>query len=176
MAGLVALAGCATPAQVKQMVPDDFEASAAKPESPFHRSIALERVGGGEAPDPMMVYSAVGAKELEEALHQALRKFEYLSVDDQAAPFRLHAFLVDMRRPGVGITMVATSLVRYKLIRARDRNVVYDDVVTASATKTGSDAFVGAERHRMAVEGAIRANIAEFLASLRSSNLEEKAR
>jgi hypothetical protein len=57
----------------------------------------------------------------------------------------------------------------------RDESVIYDDVLTASATKTGSDAFVGAERHRMAVEGAIRANIAEFLANLRSMNVEKRA-
>jgi hypothetical protein len=158
-----------------QMVPDAFEASAARSDSPFHDGVGIGRVGGGEAPDPMMVYSAVGAGELEGALRQALRKFEYLSKDEQRAPFRLQAFLVDMRRPGVGMTMVATSLIRYKLIRVRDESVIYDDVLTASATKTGSDAFVGAERHRMAVEGAIRANIAEFLANLRSMNVEKRA-
>jgi hypothetical protein len=81
-----------------------------------------------------------------------------------------------MRRPGVGITLVATSVIRYKLTRARDGGVVYDDVLTTSATRTGSDAFVGVVRARMAVEGAIRSNIAEFLANLRASNLEEKAR
>jgi hypothetical protein len=156
------------------MVPDAFEASAARSDSPFHDGVGIGRVGGGEAPDPMMVYSAVGAGELEGALRQALRKFEYLSKDEQRAPFRLQAFLVDMRRPGVGMTMVATSLIRYKLIRVRDESVIYDDVLTASATKTGSDAFVGAERHRMAVEGAIRANIAEFLANLRSMNVEKR--
>lgn len=176
LAGLVALGGCATPAKMDQMIPDQFEASGAPSDSPVRQGIVIEKVGGGEAPDPMMDYSAVGTKELEGALRQALSTFGYLSADNERAPYRLQAFLVDMRRPGVGITMVATSLIRYKLTRARDAHVVYDDIVTASATKTGDDAFVGAVRHRMAIESAVRANIAKFLATLRSPELERSAR
>jgi hypothetical protein len=175
-AGLIALAGCATPAQMAGMVPDEFDAAAARPDSPFRESVSIERVGGGEAPDPMMVYSAVGGGQLAGALRDALKKFDYLSADDERARFRLQAFLVDMRRPGVGLTLVATALVRYKLSRASDASVIYDDVLSTSATRTVDDAFVGVERARMAVEGAIRANIAEFLAALRSPALEEKAR
>lgn len=176
LATLLALGGCATPAKMDQMVPNEHEAPAAPSNSMLRGAVAIERVGGGEAPDPMMVYSAVGAKELEGALREALGKFGYLSPDANDAPYRLQAFLVDMRRPGVGITMVATSLIRYKLVRARDASVLYDDIVTASARKTGSDAFVGAERHRMAVEGSIRANIAQFLANLYSSDFEKRGR
>lgn len=175
-AGLIALAGCATPAQMGGMIPDQFDAAAARPDSPFRTSIAVERVGGGEAPDPMMVYSAVGGEQLEGALRESLKKFDYLSAEDERARFRLQAFLVDMRRPGVGLTLTATALVRYKLTRASDGNVIYDDVLTTSATRTVDDAFVGVERARMAVEGAIRASIAEFLAALRSPALEAKAR
>ena len=72
--------------------------------------------------------------------------------------------------------MVATSLILYKLTRAQDGRVLYDDVVTASATKSWSDAFVGAVRHRMVVEASIRANIAEFLANLRSPDLQTRVR
>jgi hypothetical protein len=174
-AGLMALAGCATPAQMAGMVPDEFDAARAHADSPFRASVTVERVGGGEAPDPMMVYSAVGGEQLEGALREALMKFDYLSADDERARFRLQAFLVDMRRPGVGLTLTATALVRYKLTRASDGSVIYDDVLTASATRTVDDAFVGVERARMAVEGAIRTNIAEFLAALRSPELEERA-
>lgn len=176
LAGFVALGACATPAHMDPMIPDQFEASEAHPDSPFREGIVIEKVGGGEAPDPMMDYSAVGTKELEGALSQALSRFGYLSADGERAPYRMQVFLVDMRRPGVGLTMVATSIIRYKLTRAHDGRVVYDDIVTASATKNLSDALGGAVRHRLVVEAAVRANIIEFLAALRSPELERSAR
>jgi hypothetical protein len=162
------LGGCATPAQAENMVPLSRDIPQAAADSPLRGAIAVDAVGGGEAPASNMAYSTVGNAELEKALRRSLHEYGYLSTDDAGAPFRLKAFLMELRRPRGGFTMVATSFVRYKVSRGSDGRIVYDDIVDVSASKTFDDEFVGAIRDRMVLEASIRENIAEFLRALNS--------
>lgn len=163
LAGLTLLGGCASPAEPANMAVPAGEAPQAAASSALRNGIAVVAVGGGEAPSRDMTYSTVGTAELEQALRESLRSYGYLSTKNDDAPLRLNAFLVSLRRPRGGFTMTAISQVRYKLSRALDGKVVYDDIVHATATLTVEDEFVGAKRDRMVLETAIRKNIAQFL-------------
>jgi hypothetical protein len=175
---VVAVSGCATPAQMQNMIPVDVGVPKAPADSPFREAIVLDRVGGGEEPSPDMTYATVGGKELEEALRKSLRDYEYLNAGE-GARFRLDVTLVNIRRRLVGMPensscgphcvgggRVYTSYMQYKLTRLRDDQVVYDEIVNVSATKTIEDEFVGAARDRLTLEAAVRGNVARFLRTL----------
>lgn len=164
------LSACATPARTGQMVPESTLFSRYGSDSPFHNAIAISRVGGGEKTNPLLV-SKVGDKELRETLRLSLSQSGLLSASDVAAPFCLEVFLIELKQPAAGLTMIVTSAMRYKLVRSRDDQVAYDDIITASCKATVSDSFLGPHRLKLASEGSIQANIALFLQNLRSINI-----
>ena len=79
-----------------------------------------------------MLWSKVGSNELHEALRLSLSQYGFLGISNEVAPFRLELFLVELKQPPGGYTLIVTSIIRYKLTRTRDDQVVYDDIVTAS--------------------------------------------
>ena len=101
----------------------------------------------------------------------SLSKYGFLSTSDVAAPFRLEVFLIELKQPPGGHTLIVTSFIRYKLTRSFDDQVVYDDIIAASYTATLQDAFDAQYRMKLANEGSIRANIAAFLHYLYSFNI-----
>jgi hypothetical protein len=141
-------------------------------DSPLLNAIAISKVGGGEKTNPLL-RSKVGSNELEEALRLSLSQGGLLSTSDFAAPFRLEVFLIELKQPDRGYTLIVTSAMRYKLTRRSDDQVVYDDIITASYEATLGDAFVGTHRLKLANEGSIRTNIAVFLQHLHSLNISE---
>lgn len=164
LSALMALAGCATPAQPEHMVPRQLAAQTLDPSSMLRGAIFLAKVGGGEETHPALV-SKVGNKELEEALRASLRRYGALSGDTKAV-VELDVFLIELKQQTSGFGMTVDSFVRYKLTRTRDRKVVMDDIVTASHRATVDDALYGPQRLQLANEGAIRANIEAFLKKL----------
>ncbi len=139
---------------------------------PLRNGIAISKVGGGEKTNPLLV-SKVGDKELHETLRLSLSRCGLLSTSDVAAPFCLEAFLIELKQPAAGLTMIVTSAMRYKLTRSRDNQVVYDDIVTASYQATVGDSFLGPHRLKLASEGPIRANIAIFLEKLNTLDISK---
>ncbi len=166
------LSGCATPARPGHMVPESTLFSSCSPDSPLRNAIAISKVGGGEKTNPLLV-SKVGDKELNETLRLSLERFGFLSTSDVAAAFRLEVFLVELKQPSGGYTTIVTSVIRYKLTRSSDDQVLYDDIITASYKVTVGDVFYGVHRLKVANEGSIRTNIAVFLQHLHSLNISE---
>ena len=172
IAMLGTLIGCATPARPGHMVPETAHFPSQSLDSPLHSAIAISRVGGGEKTNPLLV-SKVGSNELQEALRLSLKQCGLLSPSDVAAPFRLEVFLIELKQSGSSLTAIVDSVMRYKLIRSGDDQVVYDDIITASYKATVGDSFYGPQRLKLANEGAIRANIAAFLENLHSLNISK---
>lgn len=170
IAMLGVLSGCATPVRSGHMVPESALLSSYSLDSPLRNAIAISKVGGGEKTNPLLA-SKVGNNELQEALRLSLSQCGFLSTSEVAAPFRLEVFLIELKQPAVGLTMIVTSAMRYKLTRSPDDQVVYDDIITASYQATMGDAFYGVHRLKLANEGSIRANIALFLQHLHSLNI-----
>jgi hypothetical protein len=166
------LSACATPAQPGHMVPESALFPSYSPDSPLRNAIAISKAGGGEKTNPLLV-SKVGDKELHETLRLSLKQCGFLSTSDVAAPFRLEVFLIELKQPRGGLTAIVDSVMRYKLTRSGDDQVVYDDIITASYKATVGDAVYGPHRLKLANEGSIRANIATFLENLHSLNISK---
>jgi hypothetical protein len=171
IAMLGTLSACAPPARPGHMVPELALFSSHSLDSPLRNAIAIWKVGGGEKTNPLLV-SKVGDKELHETLRLSLERFGFLSTSDVEAPFRLEVFLIELKQPHGYITVV-TSVMRYKLARSPDDQVVYDDIITVSYKVTVGDVFFGTHRLKVATEGSIRANIATFLGNLHSLNISK---
>ncbi len=169
IAMLGVLSACSTPARSGHMVPTSALSLSCSLDSPLRNGIAISKAGGGEKTNPML-WSKVGGDELHEALRLSLSQYGFLSTSE-VAPFRLEVFLIELKQPGPGLTMIVTSAIRYKLTRSRDEQVVYDDIITASYKATVDDAFVAIHRMKLANEGSIRENIAVFLQHLYSLNI-----
>lgn len=167
IAMLGTLSACVAPAH---MVPEQPLVPSESPDSPFREAIAISKVGGGEKMSFLLI-PKVGNSELQEALRLSLQQDGFLSTSDAAAPFGLDAFLIEVKQPASGITMIVYSVIRYKLTRSSDDRVVYDDIITASYKATMGDSWVGGQRMKIATERAIQANIAAFLKELHSLDI-----
>jgi hypothetical protein len=172
IAMLVVLSACATPVRPGRMVPESALFPSYSLDSPLRNAIAISKVGGGEKTNPLLV-SKVGDEELHETLRLSLEQCGFLNTSDVATPFRLEVFLIELKQPRGGLTAIVDSVIRYKLTRSSDDQVVYDDIITASYKATVGDAFYGPHRLKLANEGSIRANIATFLENLHSLNISK---
>ncbi len=160
------LGACGSPpVRSDRMAPAPTEDTQFAADSPFRGAIELKDVGGGEPPTED---SNVGDDQLRQAVQAALQQYGLLQSDDARARFRLDVSLVRLSHPGAGLDLTVNSQVRYTLARADTGVVLFNDVVRASYTATLGDEFVAFLRLRVAKEGSIRANIAAFLARLRS--------
>ena len=134
--------------------------------SPLKAAIAIASVGGGEESDPMG-FTTVDNKGLREAVRLSLRRNGFLSPEGTAAPYRLEVFLIDVNQPvGGGLDFTVDAFIRYTVTRAADGKVLFDDIVSGSFTATFAKTFVGFERFRLAVEGAVGNSIAAFIMQL----------
>ena len=158
-------------ARPEHMVPQSALFPSYSLDSPLRNAIAISKVGGGEKTKPLSSLPKVDSNELHEALRLSLSRYGFLSASDVAAPFCLEVFLIELKQPYGGLTKIVTSVMRYKLTRSSDDQVVYDDIISASYMATLEDAFDGAYRLNLANEGSIRANIAAFLRHLHSFNI-----
>lgn len=167
---LTIVGACAGAARPDRMVPELSDADAAAHNTPLSGGIAVMTVGGGEETNPWAT-SKVASEDLQEALRLSLSQHGFLAPDRAGAPYRLSAFLIDLKQPGGGYTLTVDSVVRY-VLEKRDGDVVFDDLVTASYKANFSESVIAIERLRLANEGSIKANIGRFLESLRKLGAE----
>jgi hypothetical protein len=159
------LAGCATGANPDAMVP--ATATSFDSGSPLRGAIAVTDVEGGSPTNPLWM-SRVGNPELTEALQTALRNEGLLAPDPARAPYRLTMTLVEIDKPWIGFTFDVGSTARYLLVPAVGGPAVLDETVATNASASMGDSLLANDRLRLANEGAIRANIAEFVNRLKS--------
>lgn len=157
---LLAVAGCASEARLSAMVVDVDEETLIAEDSPLFEAVELEAVSGGEETNPMWM-SEVGNPEYEEALRLSLANHAMLAEKD--GRFALTAELLEVDQPIMGFDMEVTSVAKYTLIEINSGDTVFIEVVTTPYTADFSSTFLGAERLRLANEGAMRENIRAFL-------------
>lgn len=158
---LAELAGCT--ARPESMVPETEQRLVSAEGSRLYRAVALTEVGGGERTRGGV---DISSEAFRKALHQALEAHRFLSPDPTHAPYRLKAFLIELRDPRSSYTMTADSFVRYTLTQTADGKVLFDEIIRGSDTKTVADDFWGVERMRLANEGAMRMSIVHLLRRL----------
>jgi len=160
---LVMASGCAKPARPAMMAVKPV--AAISESSPLYMAVSLDKVRGGEETNPALT-SEVGNMELRPAMEASLRQNSLLSPAGKTARFRLEVFLLELKQPTVGFTMHVESFIRYRLMRTDDKQVVFDEIISASATATMDDAFYGPERLQIANERSVHNNIRQFISKL----------
>ena len=166
------LSACAQPARTSAMVVNVSAQTILPEDSGLTNAVAVGTVTGGEATNPIWT-SQVGNPEFHQALSLSLQQHTMLAQGD--APMTLQAQLLQIDQPLIGFDMTVTATVAYKITNATGEQV-FNESVTVPYTATFSDAFVGAERLRLANEGAIRVNIKRFLETLATQAKDDPAR
>ena len=77
--------------------------------------------------------------------------------------YQLNAEVVLIRKPVFGSHFTVTLETGWTLVRSNDKRVVWRQSIRSQHTTTMADAFVGAQRLQLAVEGAARKNIEQAL-------------
>jgi hypothetical protein len=130
--------------------------------------VAVGAVTGGEQTDAMWGVSQIDNPAFKRALVSSLRKAGLLS-DNPHAKYVVTAELIALKQPFFGMDMKVTSRIRYTLKEAATGAVVLDEEVIAPYTATVGDAFVGAQRLRLANEGSARKSIATLIEKLEAA-------
>ncbi len=153
---LAILAGCAAPARIEEM---SIQASSLPSQnSPLRKSVAVTEVTGGRETNAMWS-SQISSESFRRALELSLRNVGLSDPLIAANKFQLTADILQVNQPLMGIDMTVSAHVRYSLTEVATRREVFSKVITANYTAKFSDAFAGAERLRLANEGAAKANI-----------------
>jgi hypothetical protein len=170
-AGMALLAGC-YPAQPQRMVAQATVPASAK----LLGQVAIADVTGGKSVTFMSSIAEVGNDALREAMGRSLRQAGYLSSTPEVATILLRVGVVDVEKPPqVGFEMTVVTIIRYVLTNKYGGKPLFDELITASCTRTTSDNFMGHVRLQHAEECAVSNNIAAFLTKLSASSLTDAA-
>jgi hypothetical protein len=156
------ISACAKPIPSTHLIPNYLGNEFQINMGPLYKSICVESVGGGNKTSPML-YPDIGDAELNKALVDTLQTYHYLCSSEEDCKYKLSVFIVEIDRQRRGFTMTVTTFVRYKILSKENDNIIYDEIVDASDTKTLKDASVGITRLRIAQEESMKKNIAKFI-------------
>lgn len=162
-AAAFSLVACASASKPGAMVAELTDATIIRDDSALRSAFAVGAVTGGKETSPLWK-SNVSSEDFAEALRQSLAGHALLAATD--GKYVVDAELVEVKQPIAGFNMTVTSTVKYKVTDTATSSVVLErDVVNEYTAKMG-DAFVGVERLRLANEGSMKGNIAQFIETL----------
>ena len=160
------MVGCASPARIEQMQIDPaLSTRTALAASPWRGNVAIKDVTGGTETNPLWI-SNVGSADFERALENSLRNAGLLSVNRQAGKAVLMAHLLKLDQPLFGASFTVTASVQYTLVDRATGKTLWSNTLTTPYTANFGDALLGAERLKLANEGAIRNNIGALIDAL----------
>lgn len=157
----VALAGCATPAHKENM--SAVPAVAVK-KLPY--SVRVETRGGAET--GALDSSNVSNADLKAAIESSITTSGLFKsvVQGPGGDYELTVSVTQLEKPLFGGAFTVTFETGWSLVKVSDRSVALRKAIRSSYTATMSDSFVGVTRLRLAVEGAVRDNIAQGLQAI----------
>jgi hypothetical protein len=111
-------------------------------------------------------------KLIEDAITSAITQSKVFSqvVQRGDAQYTLTTLLISNDLPVFAATMTSKCEMGWTLTKA-DGSSVWKQIILSQGVTAGSEAFVGAERARMATERAIRDNISQALTAISGLNL-----
>lgn len=153
LAALLYLTGCASGAQMGNMV---YDGPLKTYDDALQHNVDVTNVSGGEKTNPAWT-SEIDNEAFAGALKQTLQKQKLLS---STGRYQLEALLLEVDQPMFGLDFEVTTHVRYILTDRENNNaVVLNETIVAPYTATVGDAFVAIKRLRLANEGSGKANI-----------------
>ena len=150
------LTGCASQMTHQEMTPAPVKVAKQHPQSVT--VTALPMAGN----DP--VVATIAATELRTALSDAIVASKaFADVKGQGGDYQLAVQIFNLDTPSFGISMTSKVEAGWTLKRADTGAVVWQESIKSEHTTGGGEAFVGAERAKMSIAGAIRKNISTAL-------------
>lgn len=151
-----ALTGCASQMTHQEMTPPPVAAAKQHPQS------VNVTVLKNAKEDP--VAATIAADQLRTALSDAIVASKaFADVKQDSGDYQLAVQIHNLHYPMFGVSMTSSIEVGWTLKRADTGAVVWQEMITTEHTTGGTEAFVGAERLKMSIAGAIRKNISTGL-------------
>ncbi len=163
---VLALAACAQPGNMAATIEGG---EAAFVGSPLQSRVEIEAVEGGRDVN-ILLMPGVGTEEFAAALLESLQTAGLASAD--IGRFQLSATIEELNQPPIGAGLTVTSVVRYVIVDQLNDQTIFDELIESSYRASFGDSLVYLDRLRLANEGAIRANIADFLQRLADTPIE----
>lgn len=155
------LAGCATPAHKENMsaVP-----AAAVRKLPY--SVRVETRGGAET--GALDSSNVSNADLKAALESSISTSGLFKsvVQGKDGEYELTVTVTQLEKPLFGGAFTVTLETGWSLVKSSDRSIAMRKAIRSSHTATFSESLMAVTRLRLALEGAVRNNIAEGLQAI----------
>lgn len=161
----LSLMGCASPAEVNNMLVDQSVLVRASADSKLIEGINIKSVKGGEETNPMWT-SEVSNSAFNGALTGSLKQSGLLGSSAETMRYDLVATFYELKQPVFGLNFKVTSSVNYQITDPQSKNTWFNKDIVASYTATFSDAAMAIQRLRLANEGSIRENIKQFIEQL----------
>jgi len=159
---LTLLSACSQPARAPRMTVHNVLEKAVAADTHLEESFAVGGVTGGHETNPLWT-PEVSDAELREALERSLERNRMLAAMPDSARYLVTARILRFGRPLVGFSMRVSPSIAYRVVEQGTEQAIFDEVVSTSYTVDFSESPLGAERLRLANEGAIRESIREFL-------------
>jgi hypothetical protein len=161
------LGGCGTPAGKQAMSPPDVNTGGKQ----HAATVKVTTSGGTET--GALDSSNIGNTDLRSAIEASITRSKLFKevVQMGGGDYELTVTVIQLSKPLFGATFTVDVEVGWSLVRASDKRALWRQVIKTSGTATMSDAFVGAERLRLAVEAAARANIQQGLGAVAGLSL-----
>ena len=168
---IVLLTGCATQAQYAAMAPSNVQLVN------HHDNTVATSVAGGEKTNPLWT-SEVSSEGYKQALDKTLRESGLFSNVIQGADseYRLSVRLSKAKQPMVGLGMTVQLSADWRLTRASDGEIVWQETIDSEYTAKFTEHLIGFERLRKANEGAVRENIRVGLEHMSAVPFQNKIR
>ncbi len=162
-AAVLSLAACASASKPGAMVAELTDSTIIRDDSTLRNAFNVGTVTGGKKTNPLWV-SKVSSEDFAEALRQSLTSHAMLS--SSTGKFVVDAELLEVKQPLAGFNLTVKSTVKYKVSEVATSIVVLEETVTNEHTAKMGEAFVAAQRLRLANEGSMKGNIAQFIETL----------
>jgi hypothetical protein len=159
-----ALTGCASQMTHQEMTPPQIAAAKQHPQSVNVTVLPMAKQ------DP--VAETIAAEQLRTAIGDAIVASKtFADVKKDGGDYQLAVQIFNLQYPMFGVSMTSKIEIGWTLKRQDTGAVVWQEAITTEHTTGGTEAFVGAERLKMSIAGAIRKNIAAGLQKISALTL-----
>jgi hypothetical protein len=153
------LTGCASQMTRQDMTPAPVKVVRQHPESVSVTALTL--------PGSDLIGNTVAVSELQAAVSNALAASKaFADIKGNGGDYQLTVQIFSVNHPSFGGSFTSKVEAGWTLKRADTNAVVWQEAIKSEHTSTMSDAFVGAERLKLSIAGAIRNNITTGVAHL----------
>lgn len=156
---LAALTGCAS-----QMTHQDMTPARVRVVNHYSESVSVVAL---PAPEADAAAAAQFVAELRTALSDSIKTSKiFSSVKPEGGDYQLTVQIFSESHPAFAIAFTSKLEMGWTLKRADTGAVVWQESIKSEHTTGGTEAFVGAERLKMAIAGALKKNISTGLSHM----------